>query len=249
MSRPGGGRARGARAPGPLGPVVTAGMAKDPRDRPADASSFVTELTAVAAGAYGRGWQERGRSHLGEAALLRAALWPSGAARALQGWGVERIDLSSQGSVTAGESRHLWHLRHIEHLRHVKHLRAVAAGAIVFALLAAGTALAAASAHQPGPPGHPDAAVHLVTLQPPPSSVSPALSGSPKLQKAKKASPPPGFLAPPTSASPQPKPTKSTHPSPSPSPKPSPSPSPSPSPTPTFHPPSRPPSSSPPPGR
>jgi eukaryotic-like serine/threonine-protein kinase len=243
--------------PEPLRPLVTAGMAKDPRDRPADASTFVTELTAVAAGAYGRGWQERGRSRLGEAALLLAALWPSGAAPALQGSAVERIDLSSQGSVTAGESRHLRHVRHVEHLRHVKHLRAVAAAAIVLALVATGTALAATSTHKPGPPGHPDAAVHLVTLQPPPSSGSPSLSGSPKLKKAKKkASPGPSAasttplpVSPPTSASTSasPKPKKSSEPSPSPSPKPSPSASPSP--TITLHPPSSPPSSSPPPGR
>ena len=241
--------------PEPLRPLVAAGMAKDPRDRPADASTFVTELTAVAAGAYGRGWQERGRSHLGEAALVLAALWPSGAAPALQGSAVERIDLSegAQGSVAAGGSRHLRHVRHIEHLRHVKHLRAVAAGAIVFALLAAGTALAATSMQKPGPPGHPDAAVHLVTLQPP-SSASP----SPKLKK--KASPGQSAasttslpVSPPTSASasaaPKPKPKKSKPPSPSPSPKPSPSPSASPSPTITLHPPSSPPPSSPPPGR
>jgi serine/threonine-protein kinase len=241
--------------PEPLRPLVTAGMAKDPRDRPADASTFVTELMAVAAGAYGRNWQERGRSHLGEAALLLAALWPSGAAPALQGSAVERIDLSSRGSVAAGKSRHLWHVRHVEHLRHVKHLRAVAAAAIVLALAAAGTALAAASTHQPGPPGHPDAAVHLVTLQPPSSSGSPSLSASPKLKK-KKASPGPSAasttplpVSPPTSASASPKPKKSEKPSPSPSPKPSPSPSASPSPTITLHPPSPPPSSSPPPRR
>jgi serine/threonine-protein kinase len=241
--------------PEPLRPLITAGMAKDPRDRPVDASTFVTELTAVAAGAYGRHWQERGRSHLGEAALLLAALWPSGAAPALQGSALERIDLSSQGSVTAGESRHLWHVRHVEHLRHVKHLRTVAAAAIVLALVAAGTALAAASTHKPGPPGHPDAAVHLVTLQPP-SSGSPSLSLSPKLKKAKKKASPgpsaasttplPGSLpaSASASASPKPKPKKSEKPSPSPSPKPSPSPSASPSPTITLHPPS-----SPPPGR
>src|SRR5580700_6971308 len=236
--------------PEPLRPLITAGMAKDPRDRPVDASTFVTELTAVAAGAYGRHWQERGRSHLGEAALLLAALWPSGAAPALQGSALERIDLSSQGSMTAGESRHLWH---VEHLRHVKHLRTVAAAAIVLALVAAGTALAAASTSKPGAPGHPDAAVHLVTLQPP-SSGSVSLSVSPKLKKAKKkASPGPSAasttplpVSPPTSApaSASPKPKKSTKPSPSPSPKPSPSPSASPSPTITLHPPS-----SPPPGR
>ena len=249
--------------PEPLRPLVTAGMAKDPRDRPADASTFVAELTALADGAYGRHWQERGRSHLGEAALLLAVLWPSGAAPALQGTTVEQIDLSSpgaQGSVAAGEARHLRHVRHVEHLRHVKHLRAIAAAAIVVALLAAGTALAATSTHSPGPAGHPDAAVHLITLQPPSSSGS----GSPKLKKAKKAGSPgpsaasttPLPVAPPTpaptSASPKPKPKKSKKPSPSPSPKPSPSasPSPSPSPTITLHPPSSPPpASSPPPRR
>jgi len=242
--------------PEPLRPLVTAGMAKDPGDRPADASTFVTELTAVAAGAYGRRWQERGRSHLGEAALLLAALWPSGVTPALQGSAVERIDLSeaAQGTAPAGESRHLRHVRHVEHLRHVKHLRAVAAAAIVLALLAGGTALAAASTHKPGPPGHPDAAVHLVTLQPLPSSGSPSRSASPKLKKAKKPSPGPSVAsttplpASPT-ASASPKPKKSKKPSPSPSPKPSPSPSASPSPTITLHPPSSPPPSSPPPGR
>jgi eukaryotic-like serine/threonine-protein kinase len=245
--------------PEPLRPLVTAGMAKDPGDRPADASTFVTQLTAVAAGAYGRRWQERGRSHLGEAALLLAALWPSGVAPALQGSAVERIDLSeaAQGSVAAGESRHVRHarhVRHVEHLRHVKHLRAVAAAAIVLTLLAAGTALAAASTHKPGLPGHPDAAVHLVTLQPVPSSGSPSRSASPKLKKAKKPSPGPSVasttplpVSPTASASPKPK--KSKTPSPSPSPKPSPSPSASPSPTITLPPPSSPPPSSPPPGR
>jgi serine/threonine protein kinase len=39
----------------------------------------------LAAGAYGPHWQDRGRSHLGEAALLLAALWPSGAPPAVQG--------------------------------------------------------------------------------------------------------------------------------------------------------------------
>src|SRR5579859_7355722 len=55
--------------PEPLRPLVAAGMAKDPGDRPTDGSSFVAELRAIAAGAYGRDWHQRGRSHLGEAAL------------------------------------------------------------------------------------------------------------------------------------------------------------------------------------
>jgi eukaryotic-like serine/threonine-protein kinase len=61
--------------PGPLRPLVAAGMAKDPRHRPADAVTFVAELGTVASGAYGQDWADRGRSHLGEAALLLAALW------------------------------------------------------------------------------------------------------------------------------------------------------------------------------
>jgi eukaryotic-like serine/threonine-protein kinase len=244
--------------PEPLRPLVAEGMAKDPRDRPADASTFVTQLNAVAAGTYGRNWQERGRSQLGEAALLLAALWPSGAPPALQGSAVERINLSqgAEGPVAAGESRHLRHVRHVEHVRHVKHLRALAALGIVLALAGGGTALALMSTHGSAPPGHPAAAVHLVTLTPPSSSAAPSLSASPKLKKAKKATPGPSaastttLLAPPptsASASPSPKPSKKPSPSPSPKPSASPSPSSSPSPTITLHPPSKPPTSSPPP--
>src|SRR6266567_1472366 len=147
--------------PEPLRPLVIAGMAKEPENRPADATTFVTALNAVASAAYGPDWAERGRSHLGEAALLLAALWPSGAPAALQGSAVERVNLSRN----AQESRHFWHLWHVRHLRHSLHLRnrrgrragavkaAVAAGAAV-AVVAAGTALAAGLAgHGSPPPG------------------------------------------------------------------------------------------------
>src|SRR5580704_4104724 len=70
--------------PEPLRPLVAAGMAKDPGDRPTDGSSFVAALEAIAAGAYGGDWHQRGRSQLGEAALLLAVLWPAGAPPALQ---------------------------------------------------------------------------------------------------------------------------------------------------------------------
>src|SRR5579864_6213691 len=122
--------------PGPLRPLVTAGMAKNPGDRPADAAAFVTELRAVAAEAYGPDWEQRGREALGEAALLLAALWPSGAAPAVQGGAVEQVNLPSSPqespeSPKTTESRHLWHLRHIRHLRHLRALMAVAAVAAV----------------------------------------------------------------------------------------------------------------------
>ncbi len=101
--------------PEPLRPLVTAGMAKDPADRPADAAAFVSELRTIAAGAFGQDWAERGRSRLAEAALLLAALWPSGALPATQATAVRQIRLprSTQGS---RESQHRWHLRHLRHL-------------------------------------------------------------------------------------------------------------------------------------
>ncbi len=156
--------------PEPLRPLVAAGMAKEPGDRPADGTTFVAALEAAASGAYGRDWEERGRSHLGEAALLLAALWPAGASPALQGSAVERVNLSpeSRDSLESRHLRHLWHVRHLQHLRHLRdrqhiqerqhiqdrrHLRdrryrhmgpataaIMAAGTI--ALIAAGTALA-----------------------------------------------------------------------------------------------------------
>ncbi len=79
--------------PEPVRPLVAAGMAKHPGDRPTDAATFVAALSQVAASAYGPDWHERGRSHLGEAALLLAALWPSGGPAAVQGTTVQQVPL------------------------------------------------------------------------------------------------------------------------------------------------------------
>jgi hypothetical protein len=119
--------------PEPLRPLIEAGMAKDPERRPADATILVAELRTVAAGAYGLDWEERGRSLLGEAALLLAALWPSGAPPVVQGATVHRIRLRQ-------------HLRP----RHISPAKtAIAAGvavAVVAAVVAAHTRSAAPAA-------------------------------------------------------------------------------------------------------
>jgi eukaryotic-like serine/threonine-protein kinase len=145
--------------PEPLRPLLAAGMAKDPADRPADAAAFAAELRTVAWGAYGQDWEDRGRSNLGEAALLLAALWPSGAAPAVHGSAAEKLSLSRHPGPSR-ESRHLRHLRHLRHERHEEHLAhlrrvrrlRVAVAVAVAAVVAAGVALAVTrgSPHRPG---------------------------------------------------------------------------------------------------
>jgi serine/threonine protein kinase len=138
--------------PGPLRPLVTAGMAKDAAGRPADAAAFVSELRTIAAGAYGQEWEDRGRSNLGEAALLLAALWPSGAP-AVHGSTTEQLHLAQHPGQTR-ESRHLRHLRHLRHEAHLRHLRrlralmAVGAVAVVGAVVAV-VVVTTGSSHPP----------------------------------------------------------------------------------------------------
>jgi len=218
--------------PEPLRPLVTAGMAKDPGDRPADAITFVAKLNTIAVGAYGRGWQQRGRSQLGEAALVLAALWLSGAPPGLQGSTVERTSV----------------------FRRITGLRvAIAVG--VGAVVAASTALALSG---PGSrtSAHSVAAVQQISLQLSSPKLSPRArsSSSPAALATSK----PAIRLPAASSSstkpkrsgkPAPKPSPKPSPSASPSPPPAPSPSPSPSPSVTLHPPPPPPSSSPPPNR
>jgi len=105
--------------PEPLRPLIEAGMAKDPGSRPADGAALVAELRAVAGGAYGPGWEQRGHSQLAAAALLLAALWPSGALPAVQGTAVHRIRLRR-------------HLRP----RHLTAVKASAAAAVAIAVVA-----------------------------------------------------------------------------------------------------------------
>src|SRR5580692_7365163 len=116
-----------------LRPLVAAGMAKDPGQRPTDANTLVSALKAAASGAYGPDWEDRGRSHLAEAALLLAALWPSGGPPAVEGITVERIPLTERNRRSQ--------LRHFGAAKAA--IVAVTVLAVAFAAAAVGTALAA----------------------------------------------------------------------------------------------------------
>jgi serine/threonine protein kinase len=164
--------------PEPLRPLVATGMAKDPESRPADAASLVTELKTIASRAYGQDWERRGRSHLGEAALLLAALWPIGPPAAQQGTAVDRVQLDQQP-----RPRPRLHPRRLLHLRPMPAAIAIAAG---IAVVAAGTARAAPVSKnqgtQNGTGTPPPVAVQPVSLQPTPSAsptTSPSTPGVP----------------------------------------------------------------------
>ena len=123
--------------PEPLRPLIAAGMAKQPAGRPADAAAFAAALDQVAAQAYGPRWYQRGRSQLGEAALLLAALWPSASLPAVQGSAVQQILLRQR------------HLR--SRVRHAGAVKKTIAAAIAVAVAGAGT-VAAIGLTRPSPP-------------------------------------------------------------------------------------------------
>jgi hypothetical protein len=166
--------------PEPLRPLMAAGLAKEPADRPADAAAFVATLRAAAVGAYGEDWEERGRSHLAEAALLLALLWPSGAAPAIQGSAVQQVHLGrphpaqAKASPHAGQAPHPnagqaphphlaqakessrpWHLRHLKHLAHLRHLRVILALTAAAAVATVGLVVAAPWKGSSAPCTHP----------------------------------------------------------------------------------------------
>jgi serine/threonine-protein kinase len=180
--------------PEPLRPLVTAGLAKDPAHRPADAITFVTELGTVAAGAYGPDWADRGRSHLGEAALLLAALWPSGPPPGVQGADVRRVRLFRRGASVRV---------------------AIVAGVVVG--LGAGVALAATLGQGPGLRNRPLVTVHPVMLSPTRSTSPSAHASSPSNSSPGSGASPPPFSPSPPPTSPSTPPTSPSTPPTSPS--------------------------------
>jgi serine/threonine-protein kinase len=161
--------------PEPLRPLVTAGMAKLPADRPADATAFVSALNAAAGGAYGQDWADRGRSQLGGAALLLAALWPSAGAPAVQGGAVQQVNLTRPPgpSRPSQESRHWWHLRHLRHLSHLRQLGLALGATATAAVVAAAAVLAVTSHHAPSSPRpSSSASPHRAAAPAPPPAVA-----------------------------------------------------------------------------
>jgi serine/threonine-protein kinase len=163
--------------PKPVQPLVAAGMAKDPARRPGNALAFVTQLETAAAAGYGPDWHDRGRSHLAEAALLLAALWPAGPPPAVQGTAVHRVSL----------------------LRHLSPLRAALAVATLAAVAAGSTVLTGYFSHRPIAQQNPITPVLTVSLQPaPPPPPTPSPTFSPSLSPSPAPSSPSPTPSPPS---------------------------------------------------
>ncbi|MFF8391983.1 protein kinase [Streptomyces sp. NPDC016172] len=64
-------------APEAVRELIRRGLAKDPRERPAQADAFVGELEAAAGAAYGPDWEERGRGRLAALVALLPLFLPS----------------------------------------------------------------------------------------------------------------------------------------------------------------------------
>jgi eukaryotic-like serine/threonine-protein kinase len=208
--------------PEPLRPLIRAGMAKDPRQRPPSALDFVAALEHVADAAYGPGWEERGQRKIATLLALLPLLLLEGAAQPVPA-STTSIATTVLGSAVEAEAG-----RRVR--RRSRAIRAAvgagAAGAIVVAVVA----MAAASGNETKQSDS-DAnsalvgATTLLTPSESPSisvtptpSVSPTPSPSPSQTSATPSSSP--SIAS-TSSSPSASPTQSTS-SPSPSPTPTP---------------------------
>ncbi|MGE7438208.1 serine/threonine-protein kinase [Kitasatospora sp. NPDC001175] len=64
-------------APEPVRPLIRAGLAKTPGERPQSAAALVEELERVASSEYGEDWEERGRGVLAALVALLPLLLPS----------------------------------------------------------------------------------------------------------------------------------------------------------------------------
>jgi serine/threonine-protein kinase len=72
-------------APEPVRPLIRAGLAKTPAERPQSAAALVEQLERVARAAYGEDWEERGRRALAALVALLPLLLPSGGGAAAGG--------------------------------------------------------------------------------------------------------------------------------------------------------------------
>ena len=179
----------------PLQALIERGLAKDPRDRPAHAVEFVTELNWVADRAYGEDWEERGGNELAKRAAALLLLLLGGIAGASGG--------SFAATLLGGLGRRK---------------KAVIAGAAagIFAAIAVTTTTLALTGNNTSasPLGTPTTNRPAGALTPNPVTVGAPATGSPTASPSTTGSP---TASPPTTGSPTASPSTTGSPTPSPS--------------------------------
>lgn len=175
-------------APEPLRPLILAGLAKTPGERPDGAALLVEQLEAVAGAAYGPDWEARGRHRLAALVALLPGLLPYGGAPSV---GSTSFATTNLGSAAGSSAR--W-------------FKVV--GAAVAVVLAAGAMAGLAVAGAPGAAGTTEvAAPRVTTTLGAVKAVGPSVSASPVPSAAASVSPSPSASLSPSaivSASPSP---------------------------------------------
>ncbi|HET9170887.1 MAG TPA: serine/threonine-protein kinase [Actinospica sp.] len=165
--------------PEPLRPLIRAGMAKNPRDRPASALEFVAALEGVAEDAYGPDWEERGQRKIVALLALLPLLLLKGTAQPAPA-GTTALATTVLGGEGTGVA--LGHLvgRRTRSMR--AGVGAGVAGAVVVAFVAAAVAYGAHGPTQAASSGGSalvGATTMLTPLGPAPAAAPPSVTATP----------------------------------------------------------------------
>ncbi|NXY98248.1 serine/threonine protein kinase [Streptomyces sp. BR123] len=202
-------------APEPVRPLIRRGLAKRPEERPEDAEAFVAELEAVACGAYGPDWEERGQRKLAALAALLPLLFPSAGGAPATTTAFATTSLwapGRRGWLGAGVALVLGLLALVTQAAATDRPVGAAASSS-FA-----TTSAAPPTGGPVPSGSPSGSASAPASASPGASASASASPSSSASASASASPGPGSSAGPAPTGPQPTPPATPLPSPTPSP-------------------------------
>ncbi|MER5640592.1 serine/threonine-protein kinase [Kitasatospora sp. NPDC002227] len=180
-------------APEPVRPLIRAGLAKAPGERPQSAAALVEELERVARAAYGEEWEERGRGVLAALVALLPLLLPSAGGAVSGGTSLATTVLGAGADLASAANR--------PRLSRKARITAGAAGVVLVAGTMAGIA-AANSVDSAGVTAVAGPAPELTSSLSPvvnATSAGPSTSGSPSASPSASAS---ASASPSTSATP-----------------------------------------------
>jgi serine/threonine-protein kinase len=173
--------------PEPLRPLIQAGMAKDPHQRPPSALAFVAALEQVADATYGADWEERGQRKIATLLALLPLLLLEGAAQPVP---ASTTSIATTVLGTGAEAEAHAHLaRRVR--RRSKTIRAAVGAGVAGAIVVAVVAMAAASGkeNKQSDSGANSALVGATTVLTPSESASISVTHTPSVSHTPSPSP------------------------------------------------------------